>query len=106
MTAIQPPTLTILYVYCTGGTECLNRTPGSHSVCAVRTLLEVDRNIFSIRKEPMLSGSLNAQSILPCAGSFDVMRQSWEVDKDGIDEVGINLSGRWYKFSEGVHILQ
>jgi len=54
----------------------------------------------------MLSGSLNAQSILPCAGSFDVMRQSWEVDKDGIDEVGINLSGRWYKFSEGVHILQ
>ena len=54
----------------------------------------------------MLSGSLNAQNILPCAGSFDVMRQSWEVDKDGIDEMGINLSERWYKFSEGVHILQ
>ena len=45
-------------------TECLSRTPGSHSVCAVRTPLGVDRKILSIRKEPMLSGllSLNAQS--------------------------------------------
>ena len=34
---------TILYMYCTGGTECLSRTPGSHSVCAVRTPLGVDR---------------------------------------------------------------
>ena len=41
----------------------------SHSVCAVRTPLGVDRKILSIRKEPMLSGlvSLNAQSILPHA---------------------------------------
>ena len=34
MTAGQPPTLIILYMYCTGGTECLSRTPGSHLVCA------------------------------------------------------------------------
>ena len=27
----QPPTLTILYMYCTGGTECLSRRPTSHS---------------------------------------------------------------------------
>ena len=37
-TAGQPPTLTILYMYCTGGTECLSRTPGNHSVCAVTEL--------------------------------------------------------------------
>ena len=30
-TAEWPPPLMILYVYCTGGTECLNCTPGSHS---------------------------------------------------------------------------
>ena len=29
MTAGRPPTTTILYMYCTGGTECLSRTPGS-----------------------------------------------------------------------------
>ena len=51
----QPPTLTILYIYCSGGTECLSRTPGSHSVCAVRTPLGVNRKILSVRKEPMLS---------------------------------------------------
>ena len=34
MTAGRPPTLTILYMYCTGGTECLSHTPGSHLVCA------------------------------------------------------------------------
>ena len=45
-------------MYCTSGTECLSRTPGSHSVCAVRTPLGVDRKILSIRKEPMLSGLL------------------------------------------------
>ena len=33
----QPPALTILYIYCTGSTEGLSRTPGSHSVCAIRT---------------------------------------------------------------------
>ena len=36
MTARHPPTLTILYMYCTGGTECLSHTPGSHSVWIVR----------------------------------------------------------------------
>ena len=65
-TAGQLPTPIILYVYCTGGTECLSRTPCSHSVCAIRTPLGVNQKILSIRKEPMLSGflSLNAQSIL------------------------------------------
>ena len=48
----------ILYMYCKGGTECLSRTPGNHSLCAIRTLLGVDRKILSIRKEPMLSGFL------------------------------------------------
>ena len=58
-------------MYCSGGTECLSRTPGSHSACAVRTPLGVDWKILSIRKEPMLSGflTLNAQSILPYAGN-------------------------------------
>ena len=27
------------HMYCTSGTQCLSRTPGSHSVCTVRTLL-------------------------------------------------------------------
>ena len=44
----QPPTLTIFYMYCTGGTECLSHTPGSHSACTVRTLLGVNRKILSI----------------------------------------------------------
>ena len=66
-TAGKPPTLIILYMCCTGGTECLSRTPGRHSVCAIRTLLGVDRKILPIRKEPVQSGFLtpNAQSILP-----------------------------------------
>ena len=55
MTAGQPPTPTILYMHCTGGTECLSRTHGSHSVCAIRTLLGVDWEILSVRKEPILS---------------------------------------------------
>ena len=33
-TAGQPPTLTILYMYCTGETECLSCTPGSQIVRA------------------------------------------------------------------------
>ena len=43
----------------------LNRTLGSHSVCAVRTLLGVDWKILSIRKEPMLNGflTLNAHTV-------------------------------------------
>ena len=51
----QPPTLTILYMYCSGGTECLSHTPGSHSVCAVRTPLGVNWKILSVRKKLMLS---------------------------------------------------
>ena len=44
------------------GLKCLSCTPGSHSACAVRTPLGVDRKILSIRREPMLSRflSLNA----------------------------------------------
>ena len=58
-------------MYCTGGTECLSHTPGSQSVCAVRTPLGVDWKILSIRKEPILSGflTLNAHSF--CKALFD-----------------------------------
>ena len=41
--------------------QCLSRTPGSHSVCAVRTPLGIDQKIVSIRKEPM-SGFLTPSS--------------------------------------------
>ena len=51
-TGRQPPIPTILYISCTGGTECISRT---HSICAVRTLLGVNQKTLSIRKEPMLS---------------------------------------------------
>ena len=66
-TAAQPPTSTILYMYCTGGTECLSRTPGSHSVCAVRTPLGVDRKFSLSGKNPcwVVFVTLNAKSILP-----------------------------------------
>ena len=47
--AEQPPTPTILYMYCTGGTQCLSHTPGSHSVCAIKTPLGVDQKI-GVRK--------------------------------------------------------
>ena len=47
MTTRQLPTLTILYMYCTGGTECFSRTPSSHSAGAIRTLLGVDRKFLS-----------------------------------------------------------
>ena len=71
MTTRWPPTLTILYMYCTVGTECHSHTPGSHSVCVVRTPLGVDWKIFSSGKKPMLSGfpTLNAQSTLPHTGN-------------------------------------
>ena len=55
------------YMHCTGGTECLSRTPGSHSVCAVRTPLGVDQKIFSIRKELMLSGLFTLNVAARCA---------------------------------------
>ena len=38
----KPPTLTILYMYCTGGTS---HPSSSHSVCAVRTPLGIDCKI-------------------------------------------------------------
>ena len=34
--------------------KCLSHTPGSHSVCVVRSLVRVDQKIVSIRREPML----------------------------------------------------
>ena len=62
---------------CTSGTERLSHTPGSHSECAVRTLLGVNRKILFIRKEPMLRSlltlRLNAQIILPHAGKKAVV---------------------------------
>ena len=53
-------------MHCTSGTECLSRTLGSHSVCAVRTPLEVDWKILSIRKEPMLSSLLTLKFRASC----------------------------------------
>ena len=57
----------ILYVYCTGGTDCLSRTPGNHRQNTVRGW----RKILSIKREPMLNSflTLNAQSILPHTGN-------------------------------------
>ena len=62
--ARQSPTLTILYMYCAGGTECLSRTPGSHSVCAIRTPVRGQPYNSLHQEKPMLSGflTLNAQS--------------------------------------------
>ena len=40
-------------------TTSLSHTPGSHSVCAVRTPVGVNWKILSIRREPMLSGFLS-----------------------------------------------
>ena len=76
-TAGQPPTPTILYIYCTSGTKCLSRTPGSHSACAVRTLLGVDWKALSIRKEPMLSSFSHSKCSehLASCWNLDVMRQ-------------------------------
>ena len=59
-TAGQPPTLTILYMHCTGGTECLSRTRGSHSVG-----LWGRPEILSNRKELMLSGFLTLNAKTP-----------------------------------------
>ena len=74
----QPPVLTILYMYCTGGTECLSRTPGSHSVCAVRTPLGVDWKILSIRKEPMLSGFSHSKYSKVRVGGCPVAVAHWQ----------------------------
>ena len=55
-TTRQPPALTILYRYCTGGSECLSHTPGSQSVCAVRTQSGVGQKLKfpPPAKSPML----------------------------------------------------
>ena len=47
----QPPTLTILYIYAQVVLRCLSYAPGSHSVCAIGTLLSVDWKILPIRRE-------------------------------------------------------
>ena len=53
-TKLQTPALTILRMHCTGSTDCLCHTPGSYSLCAIRTwLLEVNCKSFSVRREPM-----------------------------------------------------
>ena len=44
------------------GLKCLSCTPGSHSGCAVRTLLGVNWKILSIRRETMLSGFLSVNA--------------------------------------------
>ena len=46
--------LTILSMYCTGGTECLSHTPGSYSVCAIRTLLDMERYQIQNNKHQLL----------------------------------------------------
>ena len=46
------------------GLKWLSCTPGSHSVCAVRTLLGVDQKILSPRREPILR-ALVAQARCP-----------------------------------------
>ena len=48
--------------------KCLSRTPGSHSVCGIRTPSGVDRKILSIRKEPMLSGFSHSKCSDHCEG--------------------------------------
>ena len=45
-------------LFCTGGTEVPQSPPGSHSVCAIRTLLGADQKILTINSEPILSGFL------------------------------------------------
>ena len=80
--ARQLPTLTILYMYYTGSTECLSLTPGSHSACAIRTP-GVDRKILSIRKEPMLS------SILPHTGNNRCYEA--KVEERGRPENSLNI---------------
>ena len=51
----KPPTIAILYRCCTGGTECLSCTPGSHPPCAVRTLLGVDLKISVVECKQVIN---------------------------------------------------
>ena len=76
MTIRQPPSLTILYVYCTGGTECLSHTLGNHSVCAIKTRLEEDQKYASSSRTHACEGgccgtALAAQHrAIPAAARF------------------------------------
>ena len=38
-------------MYCTCGTECLSHTPGNHTVCTIRTQLEINWIIFTCQEE-------------------------------------------------------
>ena len=51
---LQPPGLTILHTYCTGGTECSSYTPGGHSVRPARTSWGVNWRFISVRKRNIL----------------------------------------------------
>ena len=67
-TARQPPALTILCMYYTGGTECLSHTPGSHQN-SIRGWLENSLYQERTHAERFFSHfKINAQSILPHAG--------------------------------------
>ena len=55
---------TILYVYCTSGTECFSRAPGSHYVCAVRTPLGVYRKHLSIGSKAIQVVCNNAEVLM------------------------------------------
>ena len=49
----------ILYMYCTGGTECLSCTPGSHSVCACRIEREKPLSMGSFLMERIFRSTPN-----------------------------------------------
>ena len=54
----------VVFLTLNANTECLSHIPGSHSVCAVRTLFGIDRKILSVRKEPMLSSFLTLKHFI------------------------------------------
>jgi len=69
-------------MYCTGGTECLSCTPGSHSVCAVRTPLGVDWKILSVKmllafrvRKTTQHGFFPDRENFPLTGKFSLDRK-------------------------------
>ena len=90
-------TTTNPHTYCTGGTECLSHTLGSHSACAVRTPLGVDWKVLFIRKEPcwVVFLTLNVQSILLHAGKKCHFNKPF----------AIWVSGEWTYYMHGQLIL-
>ena len=63
-TAGQPPAVIILYMYCSGDTECsCSGTPGSHSVCACQNSVRSRPDISLHQEGPML-GSLHAEVVI------------------------------------------